>query len=461
MENPRCKRKHLLTLSTAYTCGGIVSGMLITPTLSKRFGRKPCMQLGCLIVIAFTFLQVFAKNMPSFIAGRLLMGIGQGIALPNGPTYISEIAPAAVRGKILSFWQVWYTIGAFIVYWTAYGCKTTKIDMGLWQWRTPILLQVFLPACVVGGLFFCPESPRWLVEKGRIDEARHCLELTRDPDEVEIELESIIAAVDYERAEIDFNQSWYAPYITLFKDPSLRRRMFVALYINAGQQLSGNTTLSSYTTLIYQKVFNNSDTSFLINALSASFAIPFTLNATWLVDRIGRKPILLIGGTGQALSLLIIAIIGIATPTLDDNGTRPYAVGIAIALMMFVFILFYKPSWGATVWIYTADIFSTSVRVHAIGINSQVQNVVSTILNQFFPTFMNNCGFYTFFFFFGTNAVLTIGVWFILPETKGVALEDIDELFGGVSHRKGGEELHDREIGKPHSEHHEDRKEAI
>lgn len=93
-------------VGTAYTVGGIVSGMLITPTLSKKYGRKICMQVGCAIVIAFTFLQVFAPNMASFIAGRLIMGIGQGLALPNGPTYIAEIAPASIRGMILSFWQV-------------------------------------------------------------------------------------------------------------------------------------------------------------------------------------------------------------------------------------------------------------------------------------------------------------------------------------------------------------------
>lgn len=116
---------------------------------------------------------------------------------------------------------------------------------------------------------------------------------------------------------------------------------------------------------------------------------------------------------------------------------------------MFVFILFYKPSWGATVWVYTSDIFSTNVRAHAIGIASQSQSVISTILNQFFPTFLAKCGFYTFFFFFGTNALLTVGVIFFLPETKGVALEDIDELFGGVSHRAGGEALGaDEKMGK-------------
>lgn len=443
-------------VGTAYTVGGIVSGMLITPTLSKKFGRKICMQVGCAIVIAFTFLQVFAPNMPSFIAGRLIMGIGQGLALPNGPTYIAEIAPAAIRGMILSFWQVWYTIGAFIVYWVAYGCAKVP-SLGLWQFRIPIILQILLPGAVIVSLFFCPESPRWLVEQDRIEDARKSLAYVRREDEVEPELDSIVAAVYYEKTTIDLNQSWYAPYITLFKDPSLRHRMFVALFINCGQQLTGNTTLASYceslractflqqpltsATLIYQKVFNDPDTSFLINSINASFAILFTLNCTWLIDRIGRKKILLWGGVGQAIALLLVAIVGLTTPVLDAEGHRPYSVGVGIAALMFVFILFYKPSWGATVWVYTSDIFSTNVRTHAIGIASQSQNVIATILNQFFPIFLAKCGFYTFLFFFGMNAVLALGVIWLLPETKGVALEDMDELFGGVSHRAGGEAM--------------------
>lgn len=144
-----------------------------------------------------------------------------------------------------SVWQVLTTIGAFIVYWAAYGCSKSP-QLGLWQFRVPIILQVFLPACVIVSLLFCPESPRWLAEQDRIEEARRALDVVRAPDEVEPELEAIVAAIHYEKTTIDLNQSWYAPYITLFKDPSLRRRMFVALFINMGQQLTGNTTLSSY-----------------------------------------------------------------------------------------------------------------------------------------------------------------------------------------------------------------------
>lgn len=198
--------------------------------------------------------------------------------------------------------------------------------------------------------------------------------------------------------------------ITLFREKSLRRRMFVALFINAGQQVCGNGMLASYSTLIYQRTFSDSDTIFLINSIYGSLSILFTLSCTFLIERFGRRNILLVGAVGQGLSLLIISIMGVTTPE-NDDGTRPYGVGIGVASLFHVFAVFYKPSWGATVWIYTSDIFSTDVRAHAVAMASQTQSVVSTILNQFFPIFLAKCGFYTFFFFAGLNIFLFIGVW--------------------------------------------------
>lgn len=168
--------------------------------------------------------------------------------------------------------------------------------------------------------------------------------------------------------------------------------------------------LASYSTLIYQRTFSVANTIFLINGIYGTLSILFTLSCTFLVDRIGRKNIFLIGAAGQGLSLLVISIVGATTPENPDK-TRPYGVGIAVAALFHVFAVFYKPSWGATTWVYTSEIFSTDVRAHAVAIGAQTQQVISTILNQFFPIFLANCGFYTFFFFAGINIILFIFVW--------------------------------------------------
>jgi predicted MFS family arabinose efflux permease len=152
--------------------------------------------------------------------------------------------------------------------------------------------------------------------------------------------------------------------------------------INVGQQLSGQGTLNSYSSTIYKKVFKSTDTINLVNALNATCGIIFTLNATWTVDRFGRKFLFIGGAIGMALCMLIVPLIGeqtystflfilisstgLETPTLA-GGTKTEPVGIAIVFMLFLFIFFYKPSWGATTWIWTSEIFSMNVRSQAVG----------------------------------------------------------------------------------------------
>jgi hypothetical protein len=186
--------------------------------------------------------------------------------------------------------------------------------------------------------------------------------------------------------------------------------MFVAIGINAGQQMCGNAMLASYSTLIYQRTFADADLIFLINGIYGTLSILFTMSCTFLVERLGRRILFLAGAAGQGLSLLIISIVGATTPENADK-TRPYSVGVAVASLFHVFAVFYKPTWGATVWVYTSEIFSTDVRAHAVAMSAQTQQIVNLILNQFFPLFLAKCGFYTFFFFAGLNIFLFLGVW--------------------------------------------------
>ena len=139
--------------------------------------------------------------------------------------------------------------------------------------------------------------------------------------------------------------------------------------------------------------------------------------------------------------MIIIAAVGSTTPN-DAKGAKSTPVGIALVFLLFLFAFFYKPSWGATVWIWTTEIFSMNVRAQAVGMASQTQNVANSIFQQFFPTFLANCGFYTFYFFAGINLLLAAFVWFFIPETKNVILEEMDTLFGGSNHvEKGGDLL--------------------
>jgi MFS family permease len=165
----------------------------------------------------------------------------------------------------------------------------------------------------------------------------------------------------------------------------------LAFVINVGQQLTGQGTLNSYSSTIYKKVWTSIDTINLINALNATCGIIFTLNAVWTVDRFGRKFLFIVGAIGMACCMMTVAVVGLKTPDTPKGG-KSEPVGIAIVFLLFLFIFFYKPSWGATTWIWTSEIFSMNVRSQAVGMCSQMQNVAQAIFNQFFPTFYANCG---------------------------------------------------------------------
>ena len=366
------------------------------------------MSVGCILVIIATFMQTFAPRggIATFIGGRVLIGLGQGIALTAGPIYIGELAPPEIRGKIMSFWQMFYSVGSFIAYWIGYATKQHNKNLGEWDWKMVVIFQLLVPVTILSLVFFLPGTPRWYIQHGNnIEKARQSLRRVRDTEqEVEDEILIIREALEFEKEAIS------SGYLALWKDRSVRKRLLLAFVINAGQQVTGQGTLNSYSTIIYKNVFADGNKIALINALNATFGIIFTLNATWTVDRFGRKFLLIVGGIGMGICMLIVAVVGSETP---GTTTKSQPVGISIVFLLFLFAFFYKPSWGATVWIWTSEIFSMNVRAQAVGMASQTQNVANSIFQQFFPTFLAHDNFYTFYFFAGINLCLAAFVWFL------------------------------------------------
>lgn len=427
-------------MNTAYTVGAIVAGWFLGGPIADWLGRRAGMGIGCFLTVIATFIQTFAPHhsLATFIVGRVIIGIGQGIALTAGPIYIGELAPPEIRGTIMSFWQIFYSVGSFIAYWINYACTRHVKRLGEWDWKMVVIFQMLVPIIIIFLLPFIPESPRWYIQRGgQVEHARQALRRVRDTEqEIEDEILAIREAIEFEKEAIS------SSYSALWKDRSVRMRLLIAFVINAGQQVTGQGTLNSYSSKIYSKVFSNKSTIALINALNATCGILFTANAIWTVDRFGRKFLLVVGGIGMGICMIMVAAVETETP-MSADGKKSEPVAIALVFLLFFFILFYKPSWGATVWIWTAEVFSMNVRAQAVGMCSQMQNVANSIFQQFFPTFLNNCGFYAFYFFAGINFLLALFVVFCVPETKQVSLEEMDVLFGGTNHvEKGGELLH-------------------
>lgn len=443
-------------VNSTYNIGAILAGFFLGGPIADRLGRRYGMGIGCLLTVIATFIQCFAPRgkLGVFIAGRVIIGLGQGIALTSGPIYIGELAPAEIRGKIMGFWQLFYSVGSFLAYWIAFATGKHSVALGDWDWKLVVIFQMLVPIIIMILLPFIPETPRWYIQHGnQVEKARAALMRVRDTEqEVEDELLTIREAIEYEK-ETNATSSYKA----LWTDPSVRRRLWIAFIINGGQQLTGQGTLNSYSSQIYKGIYQNADTINLINAINGTCGILFTLNAVWTVDRYGRKFLFIVGGIGMAVCMFAFAATGLATPDRTYGAkhllTKDQPVGIALTFLLFLFIFFYKPTWGATTWIWTSEVFSMNVRAQAVGMCSQWQNVSNLVFNQFFPVFLAKSGFKTFFFFGGINIGLALFVIFIVPETRRVALEEMDTLFGGVNHvEKGGasmgiEDSHHAHVG--------------
>ncbi|KAG2182763.1 hypothetical protein INT44_005743 [Umbelopsis vinacea] len=403
----------------------IVFGFFASPFISDRFGRRMSIFVGCLIIIVAAIIELVAPNIGGFIGGRVVIGMGAGISMAAGPTYMSEITPQDIRGRMLSFWQIAYSVGALVCTYIALGTSYYP-NLGQWQWGVPVLLQCAAPAICCSLIFFCPESPRWLVQKGRDEAARTALLRIREPQEVESELQGIKDAIKWEQ------ENTTQSYKDLFVTPSMRRRLIVGLVINFGQQVTGQAMMTQYSSRVYTKIFTDQSTITLINALNYTFGILFTLPATFLSDRLGRRALFIIGGIGQATMLIIAATVMLTVPQPDGHPST--AVGAGVVLVMFLFTASYKPTWGATVWIYTSEMFPMNVRAVAVAVCSNTQNVAGAILAQAFPPMFASMGFKAFYVWVGCNVVLVTFVYFMCPETKGLALEDIDVIFGATAH---------------------------
>lgn len=204
-----------------------------------------------------------------------------------------------------------------------------------------VIFQLLMPILILSQVFFIPETPRWLLQHGnKIEKARASLRKVRVTEQdVEDEILMIREALEFEKEAIS------SSYSALWKDPSVRKRLLLAFVLNAGQQITGQGTLNTYSTIIYKKVFTNADTIALINALNATFAIFFTLNAAWTVDRYGRKFLLIVGAIGMGVCMIIAAAVVTETPNTASGG-KSESVGISVVFLLFLFAFFCKFNSG-------------------------------------------------------------------------------------------------------------------
>ncbi|MHC4260387.1 MAG: sugar porter family MFS transporter [Planctomycetota bacterium] len=354
------------------------------------------------------------RNLTEFIIFRVIGGIGVGAASMTSPMYIAEISPARIRGRMVSVNQFAIIFGMLVVYFVNYfiarsGTEQWNIQYG-WRWMfgseaVPAILLLIL-------LFLVPESPRWLTKQGRTEEALRILSRVRDSERAQVELAEIKDAIAHESGSI----------AQLFQ-PRMRIVLLIGVGLAILQQVTGINVFLYYAPEIFKELGTGTNAALLQTVIVGAVNLAFTIVAIWTVDLLGRKPLMILGVAGMGVSLFAMGLAAYLQRT---------------ELWVLVFILAYIASFalsvGPVTWVILSEIFPTSIRGRAMSIATFWLWSANYVVSQTFPMMNKNKwlvdrfhhGFP--FWVYGTLcAVELIFVLFMLPETKGKTLEQIEK----------------------------------
>ena len=383
---------------------GSLAGAIIGGSLADRLGRRKLLVVTALVFGLGAIGAALAPGTGWLIAARIVAGAAIGIASFVAPLYISEIAPVAVRGKLVSINQVALTSGIVISYLIDY----TLAGAGAWRWM--FALAVIPAAAFAIGLVFIPDSPRWLAARGKVDLARGVLQQIRSPQEVEGELGEI-------RQSVAKQEGHWSELL----HPTLRPAMIVGVGLAIAQQITGINTVIYYAPTIFKFAgLSSSSVAILASVGVGAVNVFFTVVAMLLIDRVGRRPLLLISLAGMAVGLIVLGC-AFALPQLA--GSLGW---IAVGSLM-VYVGSFAVGLGPVFWLILSEIYPLSIRGRAMSVGTVANWGANLIVALTFLTLTQVMGKASTFWLYGA---VSIGAWFfaffLVPETKGKTLEQIE-----------------------------------
>ncbi|EMD94380.1 hypothetical protein COCC4DRAFT_64797 [Bipolaris maydis ATCC 48331] len=403
---------------------GKVLGMVAVTYVSDRWGRKLPLLIGLVSCIGFAILQGLSPKLGSFIAARALLGFATSFISQPSPIIISEVAYPTHRGKITALYNTFFYFGAIFAAWSTYG--TFRLHT-TWSWRIPSMLQGAIPMIQLAGLFFLPESPRWLVSRNRVDEARKILtDYHAGSDEgsalVDLEIREIQQALN-EEAEV--TNSW----LELVRGAGNRKRTLIAVLVGWFSQWNGVAVTSYYLTLVLNTIgITEVRDQALINGLLQIYNwLIATFLGAMMVDRLGRRPLFLISTAGMLASY--IAWTGLTSYFVTS---RDELAGRAVVVFIFIFYFFYDIAWTPLLQAYPVEIFPYTLRGRGLSLTYITASTGLIAGNQINPIAMKAIAWKYYIVFCCILAVLVVVIYFVFPETKGHSLEKIKEVFDGA-----------------------------
>ncbi|XP_022771656.1 hexose carrier protein HEX6-like [Durio zibethinus] len=407
-------------LLTSFTSSLYVAGLVATffaSSVTKAFGRKPSILVGGAAFLAGSALGGAAFNVYMLIFGRILLGIGVGFANQSVPLYLSEMAPPKYRGAINNGFQFSIGIGALVANLINFG--TEKIEGG-WGWRISLAMAAVPASILTVGALFLPETPSSLIQNSSDHgKAKVLLQRIRGTGDVQAELDDLIKAsivsktINHPLKKII--QRNYRPQITM------------AIAIPFFQQVTGINVIAFYAPILFRTIGIGESASLLSSVVTGVIGAGSTFISMLVVDKFGRRTLFMVGGIQMFVSQMLVG--GLMATQLGDHGTVSKGCAYSVIVLICIYVAGFGWSWGPLGWLVPSEIYQLEIRSAGQSITVAVSFVFTFIVAQTFLSMLCHFKAGIFFFFGGWVLVMTAFVYFLLPETKNVPIEQMEKVW--------------------------------
>lgn len=366
-------------------------------------------------------LQAGCQNNSFLMGGRFVTGGGIGIYCMIVPLYQAEIAHPSVRGYLTALQQLFLGIGGLTSSWIGYGCYVHLT--GEVRFRLPLALQI-APAAVLGCFIYAfPESPRWLMQKDRHEDALQTLANLHAHGDIANPM--VLSQIAEIREHMDAARSTGNPWKEMVATPANRRRLLIGIVIQAATQMTGGSAISYFLPEIYDLMGFSTSRSLLINSISSIVALVGEVSCMLLVDRLGRRWPLIIGSIVMSITFIIGAILLVKFPADKLNNSAHWG----FTVVTWVFSFTYASTAGTISWVYPSEIFSNTSRSKSVAVTTMTSFAFSTFVSQVTPIALENIGWRYYILYVVCNLSNALTFWAFFPETKGIPIEEMDNLF--------------------------------
>nr|AFO84087.1 hexose transport protein [Actinidia deliciosa] len=414
--NQYCKfDSQTLTMFTSSLYLAALASSLVASWVTRKLGRKLSMLFGGLLFCAGALINGFAQKVWMLIVGRILLGFGIGFANQSVPLYLSEMAPYKYRGALNIGFQLSITIGILVANVLNYFFAKIK---GGWGWRLSLGGAVVPALIITIGSLVLPETPNSMIERDQREEARIKLKRIRGVEDIEEEFNDLVAASDaskkVEHPWRNLLQRKYRPHLTM------------AILIPFFQQLTGINVIMFYAPVLFKTIGFGSDAALMSAVITGVVNVSATLVSIYGVDKWGRRFLFLQGGVQMLICQIVVAAcIGAKFGIDGEPGHLPKWYAIVVVLFICIYVAGFAWSWGPLGWLVPSEIFPLEIRSAAQSINVSVNMIFTFIIAQVFLQMLCHLKFGLFIFFAFFVVVMTIFVYFFLPETKNIPIEEM------------------------------------